>query len=69
MIRIGLVIALLGLTLAAPALAQDEIVVTGTKRAGTEPQQVTGVGIKRRARRPFVAESARAKYDVRRSWG
>ncbi len=63
MIRIGLVIALLGLTLAAPALAQDEIVVTGTKRAGTEPQQVTGVGIKRRA--DFAVQRVTVYGDTR----
>jgi len=45
-----LLAAVLGCALATPALAQEEVVVTGTKRGGGEmASQVAGVGVKRRA--------------------
>lgn len=44
-----LALALICCGLATPALAQDEIVVTGMRRAGEAPPQVPGIGVKRRA--------------------
>lgn len=45
-----LLAVILGCAIAAPALAQDEVVVTGSKRGGGEmASQVAGVGVKRRA--------------------
>lgn len=41
--------AILCCAIASPVLAQDEIVVTASKRSGDAPVQVPGIGIKRRA--------------------
>ncbi|MBA3878679.1 MAG: TonB-dependent receptor [Sphingobium sp.] len=44
-----LLIAILGCALAAPALAQEEVVVTGSLRRAEATAQTSGIGIKRRA--------------------
>lgn len=59
-----LLAAILGCALAAPALAQEEVVVTGTKRGGGEmASQVAGVGVKRRA--DFAVQRVTVYGDTR----
>jgi len=58
-----LALALICCGMAAPALAQDEIVVTGMRRGGEAPPQVPGIGVKRRA--DFAVQRVTVYGDTR----
>lgn len=58
-----IVIAAILALLPAPALAQDEIVVTGSRRGQEGPAQIAGIGIRHRA--DFAVQSVTVYGDAR----